>query len=419
MVATAAKLGLSEAALQPTGFGAVDSDGSAALAAQLRQRRLAALDVKRLRSALKWLGDFLTLTHPRPLIRVPSTREDWPALMHNQDSFEQLAEFIRASGSRHKRATGAALTADTISGYVSVLRGYAELMARRGLTAPESDVIMPAAFKSMRRQDGPGGSRALTRAIRPAHVRAAVRSGLDVDSRTGAMRLAVANLSIDCILRGGEPGVADGVAFDPKRDIVVVGAPGQARIEWKEPCVGSAWRPWLLAHVSCIKDQTGRGKPVPIPVSCRCGAGHSGLDSTCAYHAVLNFWRRRVAEVPPAEAGKRPLFAHEDGSAWCTADSAAAAKKIAELGGSGDNGVDPGEVGAKSFRIGGATELRDRFGVEKSKALIKERGRWLTDIHEIYARTPVAEHLAASAALGEGSGVEIEAVSRGWIQPGR
>ena len=43
-------------------------------------------------------------------------------------------------------------------------------------------------------------------------------------------------------------------------------------------------------------------------------------------------------------------------------------------------GIPAAECGAKMFRIGGSTEIRVLLGVGGATALIKERGRWASDI---------------------------------------
>ena len=51
--------------------------------------------------------------------------------------------------------------------------------------------------------------------------------------------------------------------------------------------------------------------------------------------------------------------------------------------------------------------------------MIKARGRWWSDIHEIYERLSLAEHALASAAITEAGGIDLEQVLKGWVQPGR
>ena len=75
------------------------------------------------------------------------------------------------------------------------------------------------------------------------------------------------------------------------------------------------------------------------------------------------------------------------------------------------------DFGAKSFRIGGATDYRAAFGAVKAERLIKQRGRWWSDIHQLYERALAEEHLDASAAVGDARGAELEALCEGWAQP--
>ena len=76
-------------------------------------------------------------------------------------------------------------------------------------------------------------------------------------------------------------------------------------------------------------------------------------------------------------------------------------------------------VGAKCFRIGGASDYRDRFGPEGGAALLKSRGRWASDIHSIYSRASLTEQLHASAAVGDIDGRDLERVFPGYTQPAR
>eukprot|EP00965_Chrysotila_dentata_P127463 4215281-Pleurochrysis_carterae.AAC.1 len=79
-------------------------------------------------------------------------------------------------------------------------------------------------------------------------------------------------------------------------------------------------------------------------------------------------------------------------------------------------GLDPADFGGKCWRIGGATDLRDMLG-EAGKTLIKQRGRWQSDVASFYQRAIVDAQLEASAGIGDATGVELEAVCAGWAQP--
>ena len=80
-------------------------------------------------------------------------------------------------------------------------------------------------------------------------------------------------------------------------------------------------------------------------------------------------------------------------------------------------GLDPAEVGAKSFRIGGATDWRAVFGARAAEALIRQRGRWCSDVAAVYQRALADEHMSGSVAVGDADGAELETLCRGWSQP--
>ena len=61
----------------------------------------------------------------------------------------------------------------------------------------------------------------------------------------------------------------------------------------------------------------------------------------------------------------------------------------------------------------------ENFGPEsKVTKIIKDRGRWWTDIFQIYARWSVAEHADASLAITHAGGVDVEDLVP-FTQPGR
>ena len=90
-------------------------------------------------------------------------------------------------------------------------------------------------------------------------------------------------------------------------------------------------------------------------------------------------------------------------------------------------GLIPSEFFGNAWRSGGATDLRDSpfnvggppMGTVEATRLIKARGRWYSDIQEIYERFSLAEHARASAAITEAGGLDLEDLLVGWIQPGR
>eukprot|EP00965_Chrysotila_dentata_P105081 3471094-Pleurochrysis_carterae.AAC.1 len=82
-------------------------------------------------------------------------------------------------------------------------------------------------------------------------------------------------------------------------------------------------------------------------------------------------------------------------------------------------GEDPNLFGGKCWRIGGATDLRDRLG-EGGRAAIKQRGRWASDVAEVYQRALVDHQLDVSADMANSTGVDLEALVHGcWSQPAK
>ena len=118
--------------------------------------------------------------------------------------------------------------------------------------------------------------------------------------------------------------------------------------------------------------------------------------------------------VARADWPTTPLFRLPNGDCVKTKDVRVDARVIASSA-----GMDPAEVGASSFRIGGAEDLYDRLE-EKANPVIQECGRWHTDIHKIYQRASASRHMRVSAMMGESRGISMEAVApSGWALPAR
>ena len=81
-------------------------------------------------------------------------------------------------------------------------------------------------------------------------------------------------------------------------------------------------------------------------------------------------------------------------------------------------GLDPAEFGAKSLGIGGATDWRDCLG-DASAHLVKQRGRWQSDVAEIYQRPLLASQLAASMWVRPGGSADLEFLCAGFSQATR
>ena len=79
-------------------------------------------------------------------------------------------------------------------------------------------------------------------------------------------------------------------------------------------------------------------------------------------------------------------------------------------------GFDPNEVGGKAFRVGGATDMRDVHGGH-AQLLIKERGRWASDVAQLYQRALLSAQLDSSAGMAAAESRDLEEALTGWTQP--
>eukprot|EP00965_Chrysotila_dentata_P067190 2223961-Pleurochrysis_carterae.AAC.1 len=129
-------------------------------------------------------------------------------------------------------------------------------------------------------------------------------------------------------------------------------------------------------------------------------------------------WDERAPRVPVEERtfgreSRTPLFTGPDGvTPWTTGDSRRVAKAMATV-----IGLDPENFGGKCWRIGGgATDLHAVLGEQGAKAIV-QRGRWHTDIAQIYQRALADTQLQASAGMGDAGGADMEALFSGWTQP--
>ena len=158
------------------------------------------------------------------------------------------------------------------------------------------------------------------------------------------------------------------------------------------------------------------------------------MDHFCPYLAILAWWSMRTAGIPEESWNDVPLFVRP-GTHPASVDATAvfAASHLLPMVRSDALvvGFPPNEVFGNAYRVGGATDLRDApsnavsviagpcIGMEQATRMIKARGRWYSDIYEIYERGSLQEHALASAAITEAGGMDLEQILVGWIQPGR
>ena len=391
----------------------------------VRQRLMRGQDLGRMGTAMSWFEDFLRDTRRRPFIALAHAG-DIGAGAYNSETLELLAEYMRAKGSRQ---SGTALTADHIQATVSTVRLLRSSEAHYGVVVPEADTALDRLYKEIRKDGGPRGERKGSMGFRARHLRVLATARFRHGSAQAEVEWVVALVAHNLLLRGGEVGSTDGGRFDAARDLSVLS------VDLREPCSESAWLPWLIVWVVSIKDAAARFRAVPIPVRARLATQGAAPDDLCAYTALKRHVLRlrnetpacaencqwcdrsplepRVGGQPPQTCARAhtPLFTTAAGKPYVTNDVRVMGRRMAALVGM------PGDaVGGKLFRVGGATDLRDVLGDEGMR-VIKERGRWGSDVAVVYQRATMRHSLEASAAAADADSREVEAMVPGWVQP--
>jgi hypothetical protein len=323
----------------------------------------------------------------RTLFREPAHAGDMGAILHNEWSLIIFAEYLASRRTREGRR----LAVDTVAEYVSMAK--VELSVSYGFAIAGEPQRLPHIIKAMRRQR-PRKQRRERRGLRGRHLRAAWRAAArrwSQDGDAAATYAAVAS-AWQTLARGGE-----------------VATPAKERRQWRPSARPT--RADLTFHRSrhgryaClmlrpIKRRNGEiGDKVPILIA----EGDGGGDDT---YAAL----QRMEALQPCHGAARsrtPLFAR-GGKPLTVEQLRLAARRVWRQAGQS------GKVGAHSMRIGGATDLADRGA---SQALIQAKGRWASDIFQIYARMTRRAQLAASRSMQQrASGADMEELFPGFTQ---
>ena len=372
-------------------------------------------------NAPSWLGKMKTALHWLALVRtaLPTMVIFKPLIgperelnaIHMQEVWAVFGRFMLKHGSLRDGSSGDPSRADNVAAVIGTLRAYRQLGARHCLLDGRFNVFMRRVQKRWRGEDGPRLERKLMLGIRAYHFARLDEVGWDRTSQVGVYEHALASTCKSVVGRPGEPGMVDGkreADWDPTRGVTVADAR-----EWfaATPDV-NAGLPWMRIRWFPIKDGTQTHEKVPTPISKRTSAPR-GTDPACPYDALLAWWEVRSAAVPETEWATAPLFCHPvTGKIPRTRDLSSLAKKMGRA-----LGLHESSVGGKSWRIAGATDLYDTYQ-EHAQRLLKERGRWKSDIAYIYARVSEAAHLEASRRMAGATGRDLES-SSGWTQPAR
>lgn len=365
-----------------------------------------------LRTALRWLERFFS-TMPSRVPFVPYAHgADLQAAAYNEETFRLFAEFVRQHGSVRSGSSGMAVSASTITDYVSAIRAFLSRETGYNLRLEGGNLRLPKQIQHMRKEDGPAGQRALSRGMTARILRKLLETtGFFSPSREHLLRWAVLWLAHNMMMRGGEPGVTDKAAFSAKTGLTI------ADLDWVEPSEQTAWFAAVVVDMMPIKDTHTTRQRIPCPVRRVSSRPVDRLPlrpEACAWDAVRRYWLLRSREVPGAQWASVPFFAHSDGSPVCTSDVKAFVRQAAEAAGESN----PEDFDAKSLRIGGATDLYYLMGgAAEAERVLQKRGRWCSMIGDIYARLSATAMLSTSAAMSQADGVDLEAFRHGYVMP--
>jgi len=384
-----------------------------------------AWDTPRLASAITWVERFVAASD-RTLF-VPALGADAVSgRVWNRRTLDLLDRFIQTSPSMG-RSRGEHVSTDVRRSYVGAIRLLRSRSAGYDVAPVDDDMLGGLTAKTAKRKEPATAQRALSLGLRVVHIAAAAAAGFDRSSVRGEMEWAAVVGGHNLLLRGGEVGEPDNAHPEPHR--VLRGR----SLGWQHAIRASGGRLWLVVYVVPIKDPQCNHRGFPTPVSRR-HDGPLAADPLCPYDAFAALWWRRIgggrpfptdAQGRPADEWwlrgsvrspmDHPLFVRGDGAAFRTSDARALFRRVAAA--AGMSAEDVARVGAKALRIGGSTDARERLG-EAAGHIIKRRGRWASDVAEVYQRELVGTQLRLSAELGDACGEGLEELALGWAQPG-
>lgn len=349
-----------------------------------------------LNTALRALGQFARACPERELFIEPQGEYDRHSSAHNEWTFILLATFL---ASRKSKKTGRHLKAKTIESYISLLKGY--LSFSYDFEIVQRSPRLKHLLMSLRNDDPLDGIRGKRRGMRRRHLRriwkrnAAVR-GTDPDSVNNWAMLTTA---WHILARGGEvaPGVTPGKwtpTQHPTRGDLFFGtaASGQRyAVVWLRPLK---------------KKKASQRQKVPQYI-----LEHDGGGSD-TYAALRRL--ERYDPVHPSARDTTPLFRRGRKQGGRQHASTSMLRTLVKTVAASIGLTRGSEWGAHSMRIGGATDLVSTG--KASQVLLQAKGRWASDICQIYARMTRKNQLAASALMQTASGRDLEEILPSFTQ---
>ena len=372
-----------------------------------------------LAGCLVWLGNFLQVMPGRLFLRRLLDVGD---KVYNAGSLTLMFQWMRETGSRKPgaRSFGKTLRSDTISGCLSTIVAFLECVSQQPLVDKEFCKELSAVKKQTRHEDGPAGTRAVEDPLRAMHLKAAFAAGFCCPRHRSPTPLQIVKRAV---LLSGHNMLARGVCLglrsashpvDPKRALTVGAFDWAAAARLDLPAVVVWLHPW--------KDPTQRKPRYPMLVQRRASGGARGADPMCTFDALAAAWE--VLAVPVARRlWNTTLFFRvppdgydvdlADSADWPPLTSATLSEWVKEAAVAA--GVSPDKRGTRALRIGGGTDLYDIYG-PCAERYIRERGRWGSDVAQIYQRVSAAAHGEMSRSIGDSTGADLQSLLRGWSQ---
>ena len=323
-----------------------------------------------MQTAVNSLAEFAASVPSRTLFRTPAAVGDMRAMAHNEWTLCLWVLWLRGQVSRKTKRK---LKAGSIRSRVSLLVGL--LSHRYGFRLVQDPIRLKALIKKLTAADPMAAVRRKRRGIRRRHLRRVWQRAPAVRRTSVVARAewAAATVAWHVLARGGEMALVQRSDLRFMRD-----GRGRRYAElWLRP----------------LKKRGGAAQAkVPQYILERPG------EEWEPYAALARLSDTLDAAQQPQTA---PLFQGGDGRPINASRMRQIARQYARV-----LGVPPEQVGAHSFRIGGATDLVATG--QLSQLLLQAKGRWQSDIGRIYARMTRRAHLAASELMHHARGRDLE-----------
>jgi len=301
--------------------------------------------------------------------------------------------------------------------YIGQLRTERSLGAHYTISAPPADVRLKRQMKHMTGDDGSKSVRALQLGLRAQHFRDATLTSFDRESWWGIVRWAFLRLGYRCCSRGGELGTTDDHDFVIERGLT------WASFTWHDASPGTDGRQFFIVYYMKIKDGKLTAERVPIITRRTLEPGDKSRHPMCVYDAVRTAWDMQSQEVPAEHAGgcqpgcacqrsQTAFFRRVSRVPVRTSDVKEGVRQLV-----GSLGLEPSQYGGMSCRVGFATDAVDTYGQTVADDLFQQMGRWAGDMWQIYARISASAHMRSAEEIEMSSGVSIEELADGWVQP--